>query len=76
MPSRRTNEQICRNRVNEQSVVNPADMIELEAIDMTAPEEEIIPKLMHNLRNVGFLTLTNVAGYDEGEHFEAVRAFF
>ena len=57
-------------------MVDPGEMIELEAIDMTAPEEEIIPKLMHNLRNVGFLTLTNVAGYDEGEHFEAVRAFF
>ena len=57
-------------------MVDPSEMIELEAIDMTAPEEEIIPKLMHNLRNVGFLTLTNVAGYDEGEHFEAVRAFF
>ena len=31
---------------------------------------------MHNLRNVGFLTLKNVEGYDEGEHYLAVKAFF
>eukprot|EP00353_Schmidingerella_taraikaensis_P006955 CAMPEP_0185574362 /NCGR_PEP_ID=MMETSP0434-20130131/5851_1 /TAXON_ID=626734 ORGANISM="Favella taraikaensis, Strain Fe Narragansett Bay" /NCGR_SAMPLE_ID=MMETSP0434 /ASSEMBLY_ACC=CAM_ASM_000379 /LENGTH=77 /DNA_ID=CAMNT_0028190907 /DNA_START=21 /DNA_END=250 /DNA_ORIENTATION=+ len=31
---------------------------------------------MNNLRTVGFLVLTNVPGYDEGEHFEAVRAFY
>jgi len=31
---------------------------------------------MHNLRNVGFLTLTNIEGFDEGEHYKAVKAFF
>lgn len=51
-------------------------MVELEAIDMTMPEEKIIPKLMKNLRTAGFLTLKNVKGFDEGEHYKAVRAFF
>lgn len=51
-------------------------MVELEAIDMSLSEEEIIPKLMNNLRNVGFLTLSNIEGYDEGEHFNAVQAFY
>lgn len=69
-------EQVCKNRVNEQSVVDPNDMVSLEAIDMTLSEEEIIPQLMNNLRNVGFLTLKNVPGFDEGRHFEAVRAFY
>ena len=32
-------EQICRNRVNEQTVVSQDEMIELEAIDMSLPEE-------------------------------------
>ena len=57
-------------------MVKSKDMITLEAIDMTWPEEKIIPKLMHNMRNVGFLTLKNVEGFDEGTHYEAVRAFF
>ena len=51
-------------------------MVSLEAIDMSKSEKEIIPQLMNNLRNVGFLTLKNVPGYDEGRHFEAVRAFY
>ena len=62
--------------MNEQSVVKKKDMITLEAIDMTLPEEKIISKLMHNMRNVGFLTLSNVIGFDEGEHYKAVKAFF
>lgn len=51
-------------------------MVSLEAIDMSKSEEEIVPQLMNNLRNVGFLTLKNVPGYDEGRHFQAVRAFY
>jgi len=31
---------------------------------------------MNNLRTVGFLTLKNIEGYNEAEHFEAVRAFY
>ena len=64
------------NHVNEQSVVDPKKMVNLEAIDMTWPESKIIPKLMHNLHNVGFLALKNVPDFDEAEHFKAVKAFF
>ena len=35
--------EIRGDRVAEQSVVDPADLVSLEALDMTAPEEEIIP---------------------------------
>ena len=51
--------------IYEQTVIDPADMIELEAIDMNLPEADIIPKLMHNLHNVGFLVLTNVPDFEE-----------
>ena len=51
-------------------------MVELEAIDMSLPEAEIIPKLMHNLYNIGFLTLTNVPDFEEGELFRSVQAFY
>lgn len=62
--------------MGEQSVVDPAEMITLEAIDMTLPEEQIVPKLMQNLTSVGFLTLSNIPDYDETDHFKAVRAFY
>ena len=51
-------------------------MVELESIDLNLPEKVIIPKLMHNLRNEGFFALTNIKDYDEGELFNAVRAFY
>ena len=51
-------------------------MIDLETIDMSLPEEVLIPKIMNNLNTIGFLTLTNVEGYDEGELFKAVKGFF
>ena len=28
----------CMNHINEQSVINPADMVDLEPIDMRLPE--------------------------------------
>ena len=34
------------NHIAAQSVINPDDMVELEAIDMSLSEAEIIPKLM------------------------------
>ena len=34
------------NHIAAQSVIKPADMVELEAIDMTLPEDKIIPKIM------------------------------
>ena len=64
------------DRVAEQSVIDPADLVSLEAIDITLPEEEIIPKLMNNLLNVGFLTIKNVPDYEENDLYRAVRAFY
>ena len=69
-------EQICKSRVSQQKVVKPRDLVSLEAIDMSASEEEIIAQLMNNLTKVGFLTLKNIEGYDEAEHFRAVYAFY
>ena len=51
-------------------------MVELEVIDLQAPEEEVIAKVMNNLRTDGFFTIKNVEGYDEGELFRAVKAFY
>ena len=51
-------------------------MVELESIDLNLPESVIIPKLMHNLYNVGFFALINIPDYDEGELFTAVKAFY
>ena len=62
--------------VAQQSVVDSADMVELEGIDMALSEDQIIPKLMENLYNVGFLTLVNVPDFDEAELFTAVKAFY
>ena len=62
--------------VDAQNVVNPADMVELEVIDLQAPEEEIIAKVMNNLRTDGFFSIQNVEGYDEGELFTAIKAFY
>ena len=64
------------NFINAQSVIDPADMVDLEPIDMRLPESQIIPKIMKNLNTVGFFALTNVAGYDEAELYRAVRAFY
>ena len=66
----------ARLNFTQQKVVKAKDMVTLEAIDMTSSEEEIIPKLMHNMRNVGFFTLKNVDGFDQGKLFEAVKAFY
>ena len=64
------------NHMSEQSVVKAEDLVDLEAIDMSLPEAEIIPMLMQNLRTVGFFTLKNVEGFDEGELFRAVSGFY
>ena len=41
------------------------DLVELPAIDMSAPEKVIIPQLIKMLTEVGFLQLKNVPGFDE-----------
>ena len=65
-----------KKHMKAQKVIKPKDMVELESIDLNSPESIIIPKLMHNLNNVGFFALTNIEGYDEGELFTAVKAFY
>ena len=66
----------CKRHVADQNVVRPEDLVELEVIDLQAPEEEVIAKVMNNLRTDGFFTIKNVEGYDEGELFRAVKAFY
>ena len=64
------------NHIHAQSVINPDDMVDLEAIDMSLPEDQIIHKLMQNCHSVGFFAMTNVEEFDEGELYNAVTAFF
>ena len=66
----------CKRHVADQNVISPGDLVELEVIDLKAPEEEVITKVMNNLRNDGFFTIENVEGYDEGELFRAIKAFY
>ena len=54
----------ARLNFTQQKVVKAKEMVSLEAIDMTQSEDVIIPRLMHNMRNVGFFTLKNVEGFD------------
>ena len=64
------------NHMSMQSVVKEEDLVDLEAIDMSLPEEEIIHKIMDNMKTVGFLLLKNVPNFDEGELFRAVKGFY
>ena len=66
----------CKRHVADQNVVRPEDLVELEVIDLQAPEEVIISKVMNNLRSDGFFAIENVEGYDEGELFRAIKAFY
>ena len=69
-------EGIVKSHFEAQNVVKESDMVELEGIDMSLPESEIIPKMMNNLQNVGFFAMVNVPDFDEGELFRAVKAFY
>ena len=69
-------EKIIKGHFAQQSVVKEQDMVELEGIDMSLPEAEIVPKMMNNLKNVGFFAMINVPDFDEGELFKAVKAFY
>ena len=48
--------------------------MQLAALDMAAPEHEAVPQLMRQLREVGFVLVRNVPGFDEGRLLEACRA--
>ena len=50
-------------------------MIDLPAIDMQAPEKEIIPKIIEMMSTVGFLHLKNVEGFKEDELLKDAKAF-
>ena len=62
--------------MSAQSVVKEEDLVDLQAIDMSLPESEVIPQLIQNLRTIGFFTLKNVEGFDEDELFRAVHGFY
>ena len=51
-------------------------MVDLVAIDMHAPEPEIIKQVNHMLTTAGFLYLKNVDGFDEQALLEAIKAFY
>ena len=56
--------------------LKPENTVEIEAIDMTLPEDQIIELIMQNLQEVGFFSLTNVEGFNQEEVHEAVKAFY
>ena len=51
------------------------DLVDLPAIDMQAPEKEIIPKIIEMMSTVGFLHLKNVPGFEEDELLKDAKAF-
>ena len=57
-------------------MIDPSEMVELTAIDMSLPEEEIVPQFMHSLNTAGFVLLKNVQEFDEASLFKAVKAFY
>ena len=44
-----------------------SDQVELMSVDMTWPREKITEGIMYQLKNLGFLSFTNIPGYDEQE---------
>lgn len=43
---------------------------------MTWPREKITEVLMYQCKNLGFLALTNITGFDEAELFRLTKWFF
>ena len=64
-----------QKKIREQQVIREEDMVELTAIDMKLEEHVIVKQLMDMITTVGFLHLTNIDGFDEDRHLEAVKAF-
>lgn len=62
-------------KIREQKVIREVDMVELPTIDLHLDENIIVKKLMEMITTVGFFHLTNIDGYDEDKHLEAVKAF-
>ena len=61
--------------LEENYSVAEKDLIDLPAIDMQAPEKEIIPKIIEMMSTVGFLHLKNVQGFEEDELLRDTKAF-
>ena len=55
--------------------LDQSEMVELPAVDMSLPDEEIIPQLMEMMSGLGFLHLKNVEGFDEDELLQDVIDF-
>ena len=68
--------QASTEQIYDLEELRPENVIEIEAIDMSLPEQEIIPKLMSTLNTVGFFGLKNVEGFNQEELLEAVKAFY
>lgn len=52
------------------------DMIEIAIVDMAWPRDKIREGLMYQLKNLGFLVLSNVDGYDEEQLLRAAKWLF
>jgi isopenicillin N synthase-like dioxygenase len=55
--------------------LDTTNMLELAAIDMQAPEAELVPQIMKQLTGLGFLHITNVPGFNEKALFKVCKAF-
>ena len=49
--------------------------IELPPVDMSRPDAEILPLISYQCKNLGFLHISNVPGYDEDKLYEMVKRF-
>ena len=49
--------------------------IELPPVDMSRPDHEILPLISHQCKNLGFLHINNVPGYDEQKLHTMVKRF-
>ena len=65
-----------KSKMDLQTVIKHDELVELNAIDMTAPESEILPQIKEGISETGFFALKNVEGYDEESHYKAVKAFY
>lgn len=52
------------------------DHLDLHAVDMQGPHDDITAQLMHQMTNLGFLALANIPGYDEEALFRHQKWFF
>ena len=57
-------------------MIEEVDMIELEAFDLSETESTLVPKIMRNMRSVGFFLLKNIPDFDQDELLKATKAFY